>query len=231
MSNKKTDMLTVEQYNETDKIKKSNCLGFAIGAQEHIDLEYKGISIEESFAKKVAEYGMTVKRVESLDELRGKTGFIVYGFYDMPMGFGSMTYYEKNDFHIVRVNPDGSLVHKQDDREPAKHVDLLDSRGGIYEYNAPNEPIYLFSLEEERGIDRDAIRERSKTIIERVSKILEDPSVSQSEKEMIRDTVMRFKQRAIENTITSNTINIMLQEISSLVKQRKTGEGQKRRRY
>ena len=229
MSDKKTDMLTVEQFNETGQINKSNCLGFAIGVPDTIELEYKGISIEDSFAKRLSEYGMKVKKVESLEELNGKTGFIVYGFYDMPYGFLGMTYYEKNDFHVVRVNPDGSLVHKQDRTLPAKHVDLLSSKGGIYEYNNPNEPIYIFSLEEEREIDRDAIRERSKSIIEQVTKLLEDPLLSQSEKEMIRDTVIRFKQIATEDTATSNNINIMLQKIASLVKQRKTGESQKRR--
>lgn len=229
MSDKKTDMLTVEQFNSEVDPRKSNCLGFAIGAKERIELEYEGISIDESFTKKLAEHGMIVKKVGSLEEMRGKTGFIVYGFYDMEMGFAGMSYIEKRDFHVVRVNPDGSLVHKQDAREPAKQVELLGSRGEIEEYNGENEPIYMFTLEEERNPDKDSIRQRAIPIIEQMTKILEDPAVSREEKERIKNAVLEFRQKANDTKVSSNSINIMLQEIASLARERQTGEEQKRR--
>lgn len=221
MNNKKTDMLTVEQFNEIGQISKSNCLGFAIGVEGRIELEYEGISIDDSFVKRLSEYGMIVKRVESLEELKGKTGFLVYGFYDMPVSFFGMSYTEKNDFHVVRVNPDGSLVHKQDAREPAKHVLLLSSRGGIEEYNAPNEPIYIFSLEEERQIDKTALVERTKKIFSETEKILTDPLVSKTEKERIKQEVEDLRA-CLDGSANSNIINIKLQKIEVRVRNRQS---------
>lgn len=221
MEKKKTDMLTVEQFNEAGQIKKSNCLGFAIGVSEQIELEYEDISIDDSFAKRLSEYGMIVKKVESLEELKGKTGFIVYGFYDMPISLFGMSYTEKNDFHVVRVNPDGSLVHKQDAREPAKHVPLLSSRGGIEEYNAPNEPIHIFSLEEERHIDKTAVVERTKMIFSETEKILNNPLVSETEKDKIRQEVENLRG-CLDGSANSNIINIMLQKIEVLVRDRQS---------
>lgn len=224
---RKTDMLTVEQFNETEAPRRSNCLGFAIGVHDHIELDYIGVGIDESFSKRLSEYGMIVKRAGSLEEIKGKTGFIVYGFYPVRSWFTKELEY--NDFHIVRVNPDGTLVHKQDDKEPAKHVELTTDKGGIPEYDGPEEPIYIFSLEEERLADRDAILERSKPIIAQISQMLEDPSISKEEKERIRNTIMGFRQKANDTTVTSNSINIMLQEISELARERQLEDGPKRR--
>ena len=213
---KKTDMLTVEQFNETEAQRKSNCLGFAIGVHDHIELDYIGVGIDESFSKRLSEYGMIVKRASSLEEIRGKTGFIVYGFYPMRSWFTKELEY--NDFHIVRVNPDGSLVHKQDDNEPAKHVELSNPRGGINEYDAPDEPIFIFSLEEERNPDKDSIRQRATPIVEQMTKILEDPSVSIEEKTRIKNAVIELRQKANDANVSSNSINIMLQEIRELAR-------------
>lgn len=216
MENKRTNMLTVEQFNAEGQANKSNCLGYAIGVPEEIELDYKEIGIDDSFAQRLSEYGMAVKKVDSLEALKGKTGFIVYGFYDMEESFIGMTFIEKRDFHIVRVNPDGSLVHKQDNRLPAKHVNLLSSRGGIEEYNGENEPISIFSLEEERFADKDAIRMRAESIISKVKSILDNPKIRQEEKEKIREEIINYKQKANESTVTSNAINIMLQKIDLL---------------
>ena len=40
MENKKTDMLTVEQFNEKVHNKRSNCIGFALGTEECVELDY-----------------------------------------------------------------------------------------------------------------------------------------------------------------------------------------------
>ncbi len=213
MEDKKTNMLTVEQFNAEGQINKSNSLGFAIGVPEKIELEFEGISIDDSFTRRLAEYGMIVKKVDSLEALKGKTGFIVYGFYNMQMGFAGMTYTEKRAFHIVRMNPDGTLVHKEDATLPAKHIKLLNSKGGIEGYNEENEPITIFSLEEERYADRDAIRTRADGIVSRIKKILDNPVITHEEKEDIKSRIMAYRQIANESTVTSNVINIMLQRI------------------
>ena len=223
----KTDMQTVEQFNESGRKERSNCLGFAIGVQEHIELDYMNIGIEESFTQRLAEYGMIVKRAQSLEEIKGKTGFIVYGFYPMRNWFTREI--ENNDFHIVRVNPDGTLVHKQDDREPAKHVELSNPKGGINEYDAPDEPILIFSLEEERFADKEAIKQRAKPVVEQVMQIIKDPSVSMEEKEKIRNAVIELGKETSGEIVTSNDLNIMIQEISELARQRQLENGPKRR--
>ena len=115
MSN--TDMLTPEQFNEIynreneererrgEKKKKVNCLSYAIGIdEEEVELDYfGGRRIEDSFQSKLENYGLIVKEVNSLDEIKGKTGYILYGFYPIRTLFG----FENKDFHVVRVNPDG----------------------------------------------------------------------------------------------------------------------------
>ena len=59
----------------------------------------------------------------------------LYGFYPMKIFF-DLVY---KDFHVVRVNPDGTCVHKQDMNLPAKKVEILDERGAIEEYDGANE--------------------------------------------------------------------------------------------
>ena len=82
MSN--TDMLAPEQFNEINdrenkerekagkKRRKINCLGYAIGEDEEgLELEYRGgKKIEDSFQKKIEKYGLIVREVKSLDELK-----------------------------------------------------------------------------------------------------------------------------------------------------------------
>lgn len=92
MSN--TDMLTPEQFNEINdrenkerekagkKRRKINCLGYAIGVDEdRLELDYYGgKKIEDSFQEKLEKYGLVVREVKSLAELKGKTGFIYMDF-------------------------------------------------------------------------------------------------------------------------------------------------------
>lgn len=229
MSN--TDMLTPEQFNEINdrenkkrekagkKRRKINCLGYAIGVDEEgLELEYRGgKKIEDSFQEKLEKYGLIVRKVKSLDELKGKTGFILYGFYPMKIFF-DLVY---KDFHVVRVNPDGTYVHKQDMNLPARKVEILDERGAIEEYDGANEPIHIFLLEEERNKDKEKINKRIKAVFSQIKDVLDSKEVSDEDKSVIKQKLQLLNDRlnVQGKTMNSNDINILLQEFLTIAKE------------
>jgi len=202
---KPTNMVTTEEFNSTyQDYTQSNCLGFAIGINQTLSLGEKSRgTITDFFQEETRKFGLVVKPVNSIEDLKGKTGFIVYGYYGVRGFFGI----EMKDFHVVRVNPDGTLVHKPDDRNLASSVELLSKKGGIENYNRDNEPIYIFELIEERNMDTKALQRKFERIqIELLSKNL-TPSIYD-------------KLQEVENMINhpckstnSNSINLLLDEI------------------
>ena len=229
MSN--TDMLTPEQFNEIndrenkererkgEKKRKINCLGYAIGVDEdRLELDYYGgKKIEDSFQEKLEKYGLVVRKVKSLAELKGRTGFILYGFYPIKTFF-DIVY---KDFHVVRVNPDGTCVHKQDMNLPAKKVEILDERGAIEEYDGKNEPIHIFLLEEERNKDKEKINKRIEAVFSQIRNILDSKTVSDEDKSVIRQKLQLLNDRLnVQGKImNSNDINILLQEFLTIAKE------------
>lgn len=87
-----------------------NCLAFALGDTRPDDKNHLGynlnrydadeyaISISSAFEWECYKRGIEVKRVQNAES--GHRYFRLYGWYDC------------GDFHIVRQEPDGTLVHK-----------------------------------------------------------------------------------------------------------------------
>lgn len=229
MSN--TDMLTPEQFNEIynreneererrgEKKKKVNCLSYAIGIdEEEVELDYfGGRRIEDSFQSKLENYGLIVKEVNSLDEIKGKTGYILYGFYPIRTLFG----FENKDFHVVRVNPDGTCFHKQDMNLPAKRVELLNEKGHIEEYDKVNEPIHFFVLVEERNKNKEKINNRMNEVFSKASDALNSKEINDENRADLQQKLQLLSERlgAQGGTLNSNDTNILLQEVLTLTKE------------
>lgn len=214
----KTNMLTPEQFNQTDK-KLTNCLGFAIGAVGECPTldAFDGRKIEDAFISKLRKYGLIVKKVTSLVEIDGKTGFLLYGFYPTRTLFGI----QNIDFHVVRVNPDGSLVHKPDRESKAMHTELLTSSGGIVGYNRPNEPIQVFLLEKELNPNIENIKKRISIVLTQIIELLDSPNINSNVKEKLkeRSNWARAFIGGLNNDIVlnSNDVNIIFQELTTLI--------------
>ncbi len=230
MKNNKTDMLTPEQFNSMGLY--SNCLGFAIGVPQKLVLEYRepyndgglGISnykdmdIGESFKKRLSEYGMDVKEAKQLSDLKGKTGFIVYGFYPRKDYLGSIFY---DDFHVVRVNSDGTAVHKPDDMStPATKVELVNDKGGIHEYERTNEPIRLFTLVGEKNKDTNKIAKRKSKVLSALSNLLQSSSDGSPNNGELANQINEIK-RVLDssNHLNSSDINILLQRAKTILRE------------
>ena len=204
-SSKPTNMVTAEEFNSTyQDSTQSNCLGFAIGRNQTLSLGEKSRgAITDFFQEQTRKFGLVVKPVNSLEDLKGKTGFIVYGYYEV-RGFSGI---EIKDFHVVRVNPDGTLVHKPDDRNLASSVELLSKKGGIENFNRDNEPIYIFELIEERNMDTQALQRK----FELIYKKLLSKNLTQSIFGKLQEVASMLN---ISSKLTnSNSINLLLDEI------------------
>lgn len=123
----------------------ANCLGFAIGEAECIELPWEAISIEDSFRNTVKKYSVKVRKVDSITA--GKYHFLVYGFYPMPYFdyYSFKTKYRPSDFHIVRIEPDGTWVHKPDAIEPPAVISEHDE----LTFGEYTETPHIFVLDEE----------------------------------------------------------------------------------
>lgn len=219
----KTDMLTPEQFNSEGLY--SNCLGFAIGVPKKIELDYReelydnnlGISyydemdIGKSFTNRLAEYGITVNEVKQMSDLKGKTGFIVYGFFERKDLLGSSF---KDDFHVVRINSDGTAVEKPNYfSSPAEIIQILDDKGRTEDFNRPDTPIRIFELVEEKNKDIEKIEQRKRKVLESVEKYVQDkPELVSCANEIKR--ILNLL-----DSLDSSSCNIALQQAISLAKE------------
>ena len=219
----KTDMLTPEQFNSEGLY--SNCLGFAIGVPKKIVLDHreelydKGLGITyydekdigKSFTERLAEYGMTIKEVKQISDLKGKTGFIIYGFFKRKDWLGS---YFKDEFHVVRINSDGTAVEKPNDsHSSAEIIQILDDKGRTEAFNRPDTPIRIFELVEEKNKDVEKIEQRKRKVLESVEKYVQDkPELSACAND-IREILNLL------DSLDSSSCNIALQQAISLAKE------------
>ena len=122
------NFLEPDIYNNIIKTNEGNCLGFALGEDKpHAnvfgcdlslskeDADGRLLPINRCFTIKAREFGLSVKEVNSLEETKGKIAFLVYGWFDIFKTFVGIS----ADFHVVRIEKDGSLVHKPDWKLPA----------------------------------------------------------------------------------------------------------------
>lgn len=202
---KPTNMVTAEEFNRTNQDStQSNCLGFAIGINQTLSLGEKSRgAITDFFQEQTRKFGLVVKPVNSIEDLKGKTGFIVYGYYEVRDFYGI----EMKDFHVVRINPDRTLVHKPDDINLASSVELLSKKGGIENFNRDNEPIYIFELIEERNIDTKALQRK----FERIQKELLSKNLTPSIYDKLQEVENMINHPS--KSTNSNSINLLLDEI------------------
>lgn len=138
------------EFNSMADISKTNCLAFAFGQtksskdrwfSEYI-LDYQDpdgwqFRIEKSFENKVSRhFNMKVKEVRQLpNEPDGSIYFILYGWF------------RYGDFHVVRVERDGTWVHKPDGELPAC---IIEPGSEFFnEYSLENDPCHFFVLVED----------------------------------------------------------------------------------
>ena len=76
-------------------------------------------------------------------------------------------------------------------------------------------------MEEERHIDKSALVERTRTIFAETEKLLNNPLVSAEKKDMVRQEIDNLRNN-LDGNANSNMINIMLQKIELLVKQKQS---------
>lgn len=108
-----------------------NCFAAAMSITKKVedDVHFNlkpGRDIGISFEKICRRYGFKVKEVHSLEEAKGKYAFLVLGWFPVKVSY--FLYYELEyiDFHVIRVNPDGTVLHKADFKEPAMDLPSLE---------------------------------------------------------------------------------------------------------
>lgn len=138
------------EFNSMADISKTNCLAFAFGQtkpsenrrfSDYVldteDWDFCPWKIEASFNHTVNKYfKMKVKEVRELpSEPDGSIYFILYGWF------------HGGDFHVVRIERDGTWVHKPDWDLPACVIEP-DSEF-FNEYSLENDPCHFFVLVED----------------------------------------------------------------------------------
>ena len=97
-----TDMLTPRQFRAKFKNRYfGSDLAFAIGVNSpELMLEFNGEheTPEIPFLETLNKYGLEVKKVKSLQELNGKSGFILYGYYPFKTDSGILEYLNNKIF-------------------------------------------------------------------------------------------------------------------------------------
>ncbi len=211
---KKTDMLTPAQFNKektgTPRFFCSN-LAFAIGAPTEdfqLKLDYESnTELKEQFRKKLSEYGLNIRKVDSLKKLDGKTGFILYGYYPRGTNFG----HKWDAYHVVRVNPDKTCVHF--DRDALEQYVEPNEKGEIPGYCLIDGPIQFFKLIEERQIDKDKLNKRMCSVFNEIDNILKKSNVGDDAKNKLRAELQLIKDKLVNHGghLTSNYANIILE--------------------
>ena len=146
--------LNAEEYNQAiNGSRKFNCFAAALGItaipSRVTDFNIEGSDIGASFKKLAYAFNIPVREVKSLEEAKGNYTFIVLGYF--PVWVDYVLYKEKQyvDFHVFRINPDGTIFNKMDAKSPAKDLadiydpqleDYLDEiKSGKYRVFVPDE--------------------------------------------------------------------------------------------
>ena len=224
MGNNKTDMLTPEQFNELKSkgaLKDQNCLKYAVGNPEMwISSYWFPDDAGRAFEKKAAdEIGFKLKQVRSISELNGKTGFIVYGFYHGYNAYGRFSKYE--DYHVVRVNSDGTIVHVPGENKSAEYINReeIDDNGVFSDYQKKCK-ITIFELEEEKNKDISKISQRKEAVLSAISRLLQKlPSSTIDGSNLISQLDGIKEILDTSDCLNSSDINILLQKAITLAKE------------
>ena len=153
----KANFLKKEDYNKAiGPSMFHNCLACALSltykvednAQFNLNPNWSPtLEISKAFKAFAKKEGIRVKEVKSLDCLKGKIGFIVLGFFPIQINYFLFKEEVPNvDFHIIRVNPDGTYTNKATFSAPARDLESLqDSDLDEYreELNSGNYKIYV----------------------------------------------------------------------------------------
>ena len=144
--------LNADEYNEAIKgSKRFNCFAGALSITDDPysckEFNLTKSDIAQSFKELAKSYGVHVREVPSIEEAHGQYAFIVLGFFPVWVDYVIFKQKENVDFHVFRINPDGSVFNKMDPFTPAKDLadifdpDLEDYReeldGGVYHVFVP----------------------------------------------------------------------------------------------
>ena len=217
----KTDMFTPEQYNmekhPKNYIDDNNCIKFGVGNPEIFITPYWFDDAGRAFEKKATEtIGFSLKKVDSLKDLDGKTGFIVYGFVATYNGFGEL---KKEGYHVVRVNSDGSIVHVPDIDEPAEYITDMDEQG---KFSGPyaqldKDMISFYELVEEKNKDTTKLEERKSRVLSRLLQSSFEGSQNGGELVSQIGEIKRILDSS--EHLNSSDINILIQRATMLAKE------------
>lgn len=222
---KKTDMLTPRQFREKEdivcKFAYSN-LAYAIGVDKYnLDLFNEGKSeLKDIFKEELKKYGLIVKQVDSFKELEGKTGFILYGYYPRATDFGVVY----DVYHVLRINPDNTYVHYDEDWGFPVSMDIPDEKGQIGGYALCFGPLHFFELVEERNKDIDELKKRSESVFDEIQNILNNGNLSDDEKKKLKEKIKPLRAEIGDinkESFTSNYVNIILENALTIAEEYK----------
>lgn len=219
-----TDMLTPSQFKD-ELITEGRTsidfseMAFIIGSEKHdIELSFdpEEETPEKPFIEVLQKHGLTVKKVDSLNKLDGKTGFILYGYYPIDTIFG----HSWEDYHVVRVNPNKTFVEYDSYSGGPKYA-KVDDDGSMGGYSSDSGSILFFKLIEEKNKDTEKNKNRINSVFARVKGLLDGELISEDEKAdlKIRLQALRAKLVSQKETIFSNYVNILLEEVLMIVQE------------
>lgn len=219
-----TDMLTPSQFKD-ELITEGRTsidfseMAFIIGSEKHdIELSFdpEEETPEKPFIEVLQKHGLTVKKVDSLNKLDGKTGFILYGYYPIDTIFG----HSWEDYHVVRVNPNKTFVEYDSYSGGPKYAEV-DNDGSTAGYSAESGTILFFELKEENNKDKEKINERMNSVFNRAKGVLDSELIKEEEKAVLKIKLQNIREK-IENqkeTIFSNYANILLEDVLTTVQE------------
>ena len=150
-----TRFLNAEQYNEAicHNGENFNCFAGALSITDppagfwEFDLR-PFQDIGKSFKELASKFHVFVNEVKSLEDVEGRYGFIVLGWFKSPPTFFSKRSLY-TDFHVIRINPDGTFFSKPDRYEPARDLQSLDDPD-LFDYadEIENKNYRVFVLED-----------------------------------------------------------------------------------
>lgn len=213
----KTNMLTPKQLNSKKEYFFSD-LAFAIGVDDRdLELPYDGrTELKDIFKKELEKYGLIIEEVDSLKELDGKTGFILYGYYMR----GTASGYKEDVYHVLRANPDSTFVHVDPYWGP--EYDKPDEEGQIGGYALCYGPLHFFELVEERNIDIEMLNKKSKSVFDEIQNILNSGNLSDDEKNELKEKIKPLREEIGDiqkESLTSNYVNIILEKALTIARE------------
>ena len=139
MKNRKRVFLDATAYNEAIKGSEfHNCFAAAMSITRRVknDMQFNlkdGQDIGLSFIMLCNRYKINVKQVSSMADVKGKYAFVVLGWFPVKVSYFLFYDYKYIDFHVFRINPDGTILNKADFTSPAKDLKNLDEPD-LYDY-------------------------------------------------------------------------------------------------